>query len=216
MLKALVAAGGDTVDSGWLAGQLWPDTEVARNVFNVTHARLRNLLPVADVVLLDEGKLSLNTKLVWTDVAAFERLTEQCARQLRQGPLPENMSRFSEALLSLYQGDVLKGEMDAHWVIAARDRLRNRFLRTLKSLGDYWEKREAWEQVRNLYERVLEIDNVAEDIYRRLIRCYARAGQPAEALRVYRRCRQMLSLVLSIEPSPETDTLIQNIPPNQR
>jgi pentatricopeptide repeat protein len=126
------------------------------------------------------------------------------------------MARLSEALLFLYQGELLKGEMDAPWLIAARDRVRNKYLRTLKLLGDYWEKREAWEQVRNLYERILEIDNVAEDIYRRLIRCYSRAGQPAEALRIYRRCRQMLSLVLGIEPSPETDNLIQDIPPNQR
>jgi pentatricopeptide repeat protein len=216
LLKALVAAGGDMVDSGWLAGQLWPDAEVARNVFNVTHARLRNLLPVGDVVLLDEGKLSLNAKLVWTDVAAFEHLTEQCARQLSRAPLPEKMARLSEALLALYQGELLKGEMEAPWLIAARDRVANKFLRTLKLLGDYWERQEAWEQVRNLYERALEIDNVAEEIYRRLIRCLARAGQPAEALRVYQRCRQMLALVLGIEPSAETDSLLPDIHRNQQ
>jgi LuxR family maltose regulon positive regulatory protein len=109
----------------------------------------------------------------------------------------------------------VKGEMDAPWLIAARDRVRNKFLRTLKLLGAYWESQQTWDQALNLYERVLEIDNVAEDVYRRLMRCYVRAGHPAEALRVYRRCRQMLSLVLGISPSAETETLFQDIRPRQ-
>ena len=209
LLKALVAVGGDMVDIGWLAEQLWPDAEAVRNVFNVTHARLRKLLPVEDIVLLDEGKLSLNPSLVWTDVGAFERLADRCARTVRQNPLPAEAAALSEQLLSLYGGELLKGEMDAPWLIAARDRVRSKFLRTLKLLGAYWEERQAWHQAVNLYERALEIDSLAEDIYRRLIRCYVRAGQPAEALRAYSRCRELLSLVLGIPPSAETETLYQ-------
>ena len=211
LLKALVAIGGYMVDVGWLAEQLWPDADAVRNVFNVTHARLRNLLPVDDVVLLDEGKLSLNAALVWTDVGTFERLADHCSRRLRRDPTPSEVAGLSETLLSLYGGELLKGEMDAPWLIAARDRVKNKFLRTLKSLGAYWEGQEAWGQALTLYERVLEIDNVAEDIYRRLMRCYSKVGQPAEALRVYRRCRQMLSFVLGIAPSAETEALLQDI-----
>ena len=84
-------------------------------------------------------------------------------------------------------------------------------MRTLKALGGFWEANEAWDKAQSLYERVLEIDNVAEEVYRRLMSCYARAGRPAEALRVYRRCRQMLSLVLGIAPSAETETLCRSI-----
>jgi LuxR family transcriptional regulator, maltose regulon positive regulatory protein len=215
LLKALAAVGGHMVDVGWLAEQLWPDADAVRNVFNVTHARLRNLLPAEDIILLDEGKLSLNSAVVWTDVGAFERLADQCSRRLKQDPRPAEMAAVSESLLSLYGGDLLKGEMDAPWLIAARDRVRNKFLRTLKLLGAYWESQQTWDQALNLYERVLEIDNVAEDVYRRLMRCYVRAGHPAEALRVYRRCRQMLSLVLGIAPSAETETLFQDIRPRQ-
>jgi DNA-binding SARP family transcriptional activator len=213
LLKALVAVGGYWVDAGWLAEQLWPDADAVRNVFNVTHARLRKLVPVEDIVLLDEGKLSLNPTLVWTDVGAFERLADRCTRSIRQDPFPTEIAALSEKLLSLYSGELLKGEMDAPWLIAARDRVRNKFLRTLKLLGAYWEEQQAWVQALNLYERVLEIDNVAEDIYRRLMRCYVSAGHPAEALRVYRRCRQLLSLVLGIAPSAETEALLQDIRP---
>jgi ATP/maltotriose-dependent transcriptional regulator MalT/DNA-binding SARP family transcriptional activator len=211
LLKALVAVGGHMVDIGWLAEQLWPDAEAVRNVFNVTHARLRKLVPVEDIVLLDEGKLSLNPTLVWTDVAAVERLADRCARTIRQNPLPAEVAALSEHLLCLYGGELLKGEMDAPWLIAARDRVRSKFLRTLKLLGGYWEERQAWHHAVNIYERALEIDSLAEDIYRRLMRCHVRAGQPAEALRVYSRCRELLSLVLGVAPSAETETLFQSL-----
>jgi len=212
LLKALVATGGTDVDTGWLGEQLWPDAEgdAARAVFNVTHSRLRKLLPLDDVLMLREGKLRLNPAHVWTDVRAFERVVADCLEKLRRAKGLE-IESTGETLLSLYAGDLLKGEPDAPWLIAARDRVRSKFLRTLKALGGFWEAQEAWDKAQSLYERVLEIDNVAEEIYRRLMGCYVRSGRPAEALRVYRRCRQMLSVVLGIAPSAETETLCRNI-----
>src|SRR5918999_3427784 len=194
LFKALVATGGTSVDSAWLGEQLWPDAEgdAARDAFNTTHSRLRKLLPMDGVLLLSEGKLSLNPAHVWTDVWAFERVVADCLETLRRAKGLE-IESVGETLLSLYSGDLLKGEPDPPWLIAARDRLRSKFLRTLKALGGFWEANEVWDKAQSLYERVLEIDNVAEEVYRRLMGCYARAGCPAEALRVYRRCRQMLS-----------------------
>jgi LuxR family transcriptional regulator, maltose regulon positive regulatory protein len=212
LLKALVATGGTEVDSAWLGEQLWPDAEgdAARDAFNTTHSRLRKLLPLDDVLMLSEGKLRLNPGHVWTDVRAFERVVEDCLEKLRRAKGFE-IESAGETLLSLYSGDLLKGEPDVPWIISARDRLRSKFLRTLKALGGFWEANEAWDKAQSLYERVLEIDNVAEEVYRRLMGCYARAGRPAEALRVYRHCRQMLSVVLGIAPSAETEALCRRI-----
>jgi LuxR family transcriptional regulator, maltose regulon positive regulatory protein len=213
LLKALVATGGTNVDIGCLGEQLWPNAEgdAARDVFNVTHSRLRKLLPMEGVLLLSAGKLSLSPAHVWTDVWAFERVAEDCLEKLRRRAESLEIEFLGETLLSLYSGDLLKGEPDAPWLIAARDRLRSKFLRTFKALGGFWEANEVWDKAQSLYERVLEIDNVAEEVYRCLMGCYARAGRPAEALRVYRRCRQMLSVVLGIAPSAETETLCRSI-----
>ena len=201
------------MDSAWLGEQLWPDAEgdAARDAFNTTHSRLRKLLPMDGVLLLSEGKLSLNPAHVWTDVWAFERVVADCLEKLRRRAESLEIESVGEMLLSLYAGDLLKGEPDVPWLISARDRLRSKFLRTLKALGGFWEANAAWDKAQSLYERVLEIDNVAEEVYRRLMGCYARAGHPAEALRVYRRCRQMLSVVLGIAPSAETETLCRRI-----
>jgi DNA-binding SARP family transcriptional activator len=62
-----------------------------------------------------------------------------------------------------------------------------------------------------MYERGIEVDTLAEDLYRRLMRCQLAQGQPAEAARVYRRCREMLSVQLGIPPSAETEALFQTI-----
>jgi len=39
------------------------------------------------------------------------------------------------------------------------------------------------------------------------MRCQLALLEPAEALRTYRRCRELLSIVLRINPSPETEKL---------
>jgi DNA-binding SARP family transcriptional activator len=53
----------------------------------------------------------------------------------------------------------------------------------------------------------LELDNLAEGLYRRLMIAYRERGEPAEALNVYRRCRHMLSIVLGAKPSAETEAI---------
>ena len=62
-----------------------------------------------------------------------------------------------------------------------------------------------------LYQRSLVLDNLAEPIYRRLIACLKETGETAEALKVYRRCRDLLSVVLGVQPSKETQALAETL-----
>ena len=54
-------------------------------------------------------------------------------------------------------------------------------------------------------------DNLAESVYRRLMVCQRESGDPAGALTTYRRCRELLSIVLSRPPSPETEAIRQTL-----
>jgi DNA-binding SARP family transcriptional activator len=110
-------------------------------------------------------------------------------------------------LLQLYAGHFLDSESEEAWAVAARDRLKAKFIRAVSLIGSALEARQDWEQAAALYSRVLELDNLAEALYRRLMNCYVELGEPAEALNSYRRCRDMLSIVLGIEPSPETEAV---------
>ena len=77
--------------------------------------------------------------------------------------------------------------------------------------GDAHERERRWDRARALYERALEVDNLAEAIYRRLMICQREAGDPAGALTTYRRCRELLSIVLARPPSPETEAVRQTL-----
>ena len=68
-----------------------------------------------------------------------------------------------------------------------------------------------WARARSLYERTLEVDNLAEAIYRRLMVCLREEGNPSGALTAYRRCRELLSIVLGRAPSPETEAVRQSL-----
>jgi len=62
-----------------------------------------------------------------------------------------------------------------------------------------------------VYQRVVELQPLAEDIYRRLIAGLLALGQRAEAYEAYRRCRQQLSVVLGIRPAAETEVLVASL-----
>ena len=68
----------------------------------------------------------------------------------------------------------------------------------------------------DLYRRGLEADNLAEPLYRGLMRALAAKGDHAEALNAFRRCRELLSIVLGTEPSGETERLHREIMERRR
>lgn len=57
------------------------------------------------------------------------------------------------------------------------------------------------------YRQGLEMDVLAEELYRRLMKCHQAAGQEAAAIATYQRCRRMLRTVLGVDPSRETEAV---------
>ena len=78
-------------------------------------------------------------------------------------------------------------------------------------LGQGLEQAGRAEAAIELYRRALEQDNLGEELYRLVITCHAKLGQPAEAMATYRRCRELLSVVLGIQTSAETEQLFRAI-----
>jgi hypothetical protein len=60
-------------------------------------------------------------------------------------------------------------------------------------------------------ELVLELEPFRETAYRLLMRAHVGAGNPAEALRVYERCRGLIQEELGVSPSPETEAVYLGI-----
>ncbi len=143
-----------------------------------------------------DGRVVLNASWCRVDAFVFEQMVD--AGEPAVG---------SEALLDLYRGHFLPGDGDEPWLVATRERLRSKFLRTVESLGAELVLDGKLEEAIALYRRATEIDPVAEGAYRGLMNGLARLGRQAEALEAYRRCRHMLSVVLGVKPGRETEAL---------
>ena len=90
-----------------------------------------------------------------------------------------------------------------------RHGLKTRVTRVMLSLGQGLEQAGKAEAAIELYRRALELDNLAEELYRLVITCHGKLGQPAEAMATYRRCRELPSVVLGIQPSAESEQLFR-------
>lgn len=201
LLKALIAYGGREASGAILAGDLWPDVEgdAAQHALNTGLHRLRKLLRHDDAIFVREGKLSLNRHIVWVDVWAFERLANQLERK------PCDSLAVADKFFRLYPGNFLERDTEAAWALPLRERLRSKFLRQALGFGRVWEQAGHWDRAAAAYQRGIEVDNLSEELYRSLMLCHRQRGERAAAIEVYRRCRQMLSVVLGVKPSAETE-----------
>jgi DNA-binding SARP family transcriptional activator len=211
LLKALIALGGRDVSEARLAELLWPDADgdMAHHSFTVALSRLRKLLGKEEALVLKEGRLSLSNRYCWIDVWAFVRFLGQAERARKEGNEPEAIRLFEKAL-SLYQGHFLAFE-EPPWAVSLREKLRGGFLGAVTHLGRCYEEAGRWEEAVACYGKGLEADDLAEELYRRLMVCHIKQGQEAKALSVYRRCRKMLSSVLGVDPSAETRVIADSL-----
>ena len=202
LLKALVAYGGRRVDAAMLTSLLWPDAEGddAKTSFDSTLYRLRKLVDVDGAIVLSEGKLSLDPASVWVDALALDAM-------LDDDTVP------AARALALARGDFLADEGATPWVVRARDRLKSRLLRAAIAEAEACEARGDYAGARTLYQAVLERDNLAEAVYRRLMVCQRELGDAAGAMLTYRRCRELLSIVLGRPPGAETEAIRQSLSP---
>src|SRR5262249_60990053 len=91
------------------------------------------------------------------------------------------------------------------WVEEQRRALRALLLRSLECLRDAaLAAGEYGDAVRSATE-ITELEPFRESSYRALMQAHVAAGNPAEALRVYERCRRFLADELGVYPSAESE-----------
>jgi LuxR family maltose regulon positive regulatory protein len=150
--------------------------------------------------------VSLNRDLVWVDAGAFERAFGDA--EAAEGTSSEVSLQHA---IDHYRGSFLPDDTGEHWTVSARERLRSRFIAGLSGLAQRYEQGDQIEPAISLYRRGIETDELAEDFYRGLMRCYRAREERAEALAVYRRLKQILSVILGIGPSPATEQLAREL-----
>lgn len=145
----------------------------------------------------------------WIDVDVAATALECAEAALVEGDLDTARSEGSIAA-ALARRSFLPGE-DGPWVEERRRDLREVLVRSLECLRDAsLGAGEFAEAVRHA-EEVTELEPFRESGHRRLMESHAAAGNPAEALRVYERCRRFLADELGAYPSPQTESIYRDL-----
>ncbi|MFN0316415.1 MAG: BTAD domain-containing putative transcriptional regulator [Burkholderiales bacterium] len=202
LLKLLVCGGVEGLPARAIADKLWPDLEAdaALNNVDTNVHRLRKVLGIEAAIKSSEGRVAIDAWQCWVDAWAFERAATHSEAEAKIA--------FSRTpALELYRGHFLDEEGEQPWAVAYRTKLRTRMVAFVQSAGAAFQRNGDTQAAVKLYERALALDNLAEPLYRQLMHCRREQGESAEALKVYRRCKEMLSIVLGMEPSKETQAL---------
>lgn len=216
LLKAIIALGGREISTTSLMSALWPDVDgdTAKRSFDTTLHRLRKMMGDGRVLILKDGKLSLDGRYCWVDVWSFERLLGQSHRLLLRDVTGKQVfivGRLTENLIDLYHNHFLAKEDLTSWSVSMHERLRSKFIHHLLEVGRYMEKNGCWEQAMRCYRKGIDVDDLVEVFYQRLMICCLETNCQSEGLLVYRRCVQVLSIALGLQPEPETESLYNSL-----
>ncbi|HYA42368.1 MAG TPA: bacterial transcriptional activator domain-containing protein [Syntrophobacteraceae bacterium] len=207
LLKILISNGGGDLSAEYIGDSLWPDAtgDRGRSAFTSTLLRLRRLMGVEGAIRFQEGKVSLDPRYCWVDSLAFQRIVAKLDKS-------ETLdARLLETAVALYRGHFLLGDEGLFWTISYRERLRSKFLSLISRAGGLLENSGECERAIELYQRGLNIDDLSEEFYQRLMICHQRLGRHTNVLEVYNRCKKLLSLNMGIEPSEKTKAIFRSI-----
>ena len=224
LLKLLVtcqALGRDSAEKAWISERLWPDADAdnARKSLDMTLGRLRRLLDNEDLVVTHEGRLQLSPSVVWTDIRLLLHAISHAQLRRDQHAMAYGSRRRKCAnittLLDNYTGPFLADEEGPAWLLAGREAIAARVRQALLG-ADAMLEGAADTLLIPALERAFAADPTSEDLAQALMRAHLRLGQNSEAIRVYRRLREMLSLLFSIAPSLNRTIFVTRPTPRNR
>jgi DNA-binding SARP family transcriptional activator len=191
---------------------LWPDcpeTTARRNLSHVL-SHLHSLLPAPEVWLHTIDSVALSPEQTWSDTVAFDEVS------LTLREKPPRLEALAQAA-SLYRGPFLAGfslpsspEFDL-WADLERGVWERRYLDVLAALVEAQAALANYHAAIESAQRYLAIDDLAEEMHRRLIMLYAAVGERGAALQQFERCTTVLERELGVDPLPETRAVYQNI-----
>lgn len=188
-----------------IAALLWGATSDAQARANLRHTVFTLRKAVGETALQTDGHtLAVEPNAVDVDASTFERLVDDGS--------PEALERAS----ALYRGDLLDGLALAEppfeeWLLAERERLRERAAEALTKLLAHQMREPATERAIRTAMRLLALEPLQEAVHRTLMRLYARQARRGAALRQYQICLSVLQRELGAEPEAETKQLYQEI-----
>ena len=220
----LVAERGRQVPRDELAEALWGETPPPswEKALTVNVSKLRGVLADSGV----NGPRTLTNAFgcyrlelpegAWVDVIAAAAAVEEAEAALAAGD-PEHAKALATHAASLARPLFLPGE-DGPWVDGKRRELADVLHRALSCVAEASLRTGDPSGAGQAAEEAIGLEPYRESGYRRLMQAHAAAGNRAEALTVYERCRKLLAEELGAYPSPETESFYRELlaaPPSE-
>jgi peptide/nickel transport system substrate-binding protein len=213
----LVSEQGRPVPRDQLAEVLWGQTPPAtwEKALTVIASKLRGALTDAGV----DGGRALTSAFgcyrlelpegSWVDLNAAAAAVEAAEQALAAGD-PEAARADASLAASLVRQPFLPGD-DGVWVEQKRRETGDLHFRAQTVLSDACLRLGDAVEAAKWAEQAIALEPFRESGYRRLMEANAAAGNRAEALRVYERCRRLLAEELGAYPSPETESIYREL-----
>lgn len=196
----------------------WPEASAAqvKNNFHVTLHHLRKVLRRAEWIVFENDRYRVNETLgVELDAVAFRRDTTAALRALPSRGAPSSECEAAlerlRAALALYRGDFLEDVAVGEWHFELRDELRRLWTTAMRATGELLTRMERFGEAADVYRQLVLREEFLEEAHRQLMTCLARAGDRAQALRVYERLASTLRDELEAEPDPDTTALFDRL-----
>jgi DNA-binding SARP family transcriptional activator len=147
------------------------------------------------------------------DLEAFEATAAQACKS-------QDITLY-RAALKLYAGELLPEDRYAEWAIQKRETLKQTFLKLLLDLAHLQEAHGENQPAIESYQKLIAIDQLAEEAHIVLMRNYALSGQRSQALRQFQVLQEILYKELEAEPDSDSHRLHRQIlegkyPPPQK
>ena len=187
----------------WLRAPAARDTALNSIVSKLRSLLTRAGLDGASTLVAGAGCYELQLPPgTWIDHEAASDAIHEAESALRAGD-PARAYGSSAVAHHIARRPFLPGE-NGQWFDARREKLERILVRALECRAEIY----LWNQERPLAveaaREVVRLRPFREQGYRLLMRAHAASGNAAEALRVYERCRTLISEELGVAPSPET------------
>ncbi len=192
----------------------WPDVPDAAAHRHLSHliSHLRQELPEPDLICSTNELIELDPYRTWSDADDFRAACSM--------PDAREPAELEEAL-ELYRGSFLAGfslpdrsEFEL-WAERQRSSYERLYLDTLASLVNILANREDYPRAVQYAREYLKVDELAEEMHRRLMILHIKTGNRPAALQQYHECVSRLKRKLSVDPLPETRAVYQAIMRNE-
>lgn len=206
-----------TVHRDEMLSAIWPDETTIQgdSGLDPIMSKLRGVLrtgfhPAQAGIEVSAGTIALQIPdTTWVDVEAAANALDEAEGAVRRGDHTAAYGVANTAVVITRRPFLPNAE--APWIESQRSVLRAMQLRALQCLVTVSAHNNETVLAIQYASEMVQLEPFRETAYQLLMRMHAAAGDRAEALRVFARCRELLRDELGVSPSPQTEAVYLEI-----